>query len=353
MITIFEWLFKYRPFLYERGTIDFQPLWPPLVIWLLFAAAVLATLFLYRRSAGGLSNSWRYGLSALRASAFLVIAFIFLQPVLRMSTVVAQENFVAVAYDLSKSMEIEDGDEGKSRLEIEQNILRSAENPLLDELASKFKLRFFRFSGSTERTKEFEDVERHGDITDLERSLLEISEELATVPLAGIVLVTDGADNHSENLDVVLSQFRARNIPIYSVGIGSESFERDAEIVQVITPKKALKDAVIEAEVSVRSVGYPGQRTTRGPPLIQSGSGPVSPRLFRRQCMRIPRLIIAAIVVLAIVVLIIQNTEAVETRIFFITITLPRAILLGTTLALGWVVGLITSELLTPGSGGK
>ena len=69
--------------------------------------------------------------------------------------------------------------------------------------------------------------------------------------------------------------------------------------------------------------------------------------------MRIPRLIIAAIVVLAIVVLIIQNTEAVETRIFFITITLPRAILLGTTLALGWVVGLITSELLTPGSGGK
>lgn len=69
--------------------------------------------------------------------------------------------------------------------------------------------------------------------------------------------------------------------------------------------------------------------------------------------MRIPRLIIAAIVVLAIVVLIIQNTEAVETRIFFITITLPRAILLGITLVLGWIVGLITAELLTPGSGGK
>lgn len=261
MITIFEWLFKYRPLLYERGTIDFQPLWHPFVIWLLFAAAVLVTLFLYRRSPGGLSNSWRYGLSALRASTFLVIVFIFLQPVLRISTVVAQENFVAIAYDLSKSMEIEDGAEGRSRLEIEQNILRSADNPLLDELAAKFKLRFFRFSGSTERTKEFEDVPRHGDITDLERSLLEISEELATVPLAGIVLVTDGADNHSENLDGVLDQFRARNIPIYSIGIGSESFERDAEIVQVITPKKALKDAVVEAEVSVRSVGYPGQRT--------------------------------------------------------------------------------------------
>ncbi len=261
MITIFEWLFKYRPLLYERGTIDFQPLWPPFVIWLLFAAAVSVTLFLYRRSAGGLSNSWRYGLSALRAAAFMVIVIIFMQPVLRLHTVVAQENFVAVAYDLSKSMEIEDGGEGKSRLEIEQHILRSTDNPLLEELASKFKLRFFRFSGSTERTEEFEDVPRHGDITDLERSLLEISEELATVPLAGIVLVTDGADNHSENLDGVLSQFQARNIPIYSIGVGSESFARDAEIVQVIAPKKALKDAVMEAEVSVRSVGYPGRRT--------------------------------------------------------------------------------------------
>jgi len=261
MTAIFEWLFKYRPFQFERGTIDFQPLWPSYLFWLLFAAAILGSYLLYRRSAGVLSNPWRYGLSALRASAFLVLLFIFLQPVLRINTVSPQENFVAVAYDLSKSMEIEDGAEGESRLEIEQHILRPTDNPLIKELASKFKLRYFRFSGSTERTEAFEDVPRHGDITDLERSLLQISEELATVPLAGVVLITDGADNHSENLDEALVQFRARNIPIYSIGVGSESFSRDTEILRVIAPKKALKDAVVEAEVSVRSVGYPGRRT--------------------------------------------------------------------------------------------
>ena len=85
MTAIFEWLFKYRPLLYERGTIDFDPVWPSYVIWLLFAAAVLGAYFLYRRSSKVLSNSWRYTLSALRAFSFMVIVFIFLQPVLRLN----------------------------------------------------------------------------------------------------------------------------------------------------------------------------------------------------------------------------------------------------------------------------
>jgi uncharacterized membrane protein len=261
MTSIFEWLFKYRPLLYERGTIDFQPIWPSYVIWLLFGAAILGSYLLYRRSSGVLSNSWRYTLSALRASSFMVVVLIFLQPVLRLQTVIPQENFVAVAYDASKSMEIEDGVQGESRLKIEQDILRPVDNPLMRELASKFKLRFFRFSGSVDRTEAFEDAPRHGDITDLKRSLLQVSEELATVPLAGIVLITDGADNHSENLDEAINQLRARNIRVYSIGIGSENFSHDTEIVRVTAPKKVLKDAVMEAEVSVRSVGYPGRHT--------------------------------------------------------------------------------------------
>jgi len=62
--------------------------------------------------------------------------------------------------------------------------------------------------------------------------------------------------------------------------------------------------------------------------------------------MRLPRLIIVAVLVVLLVILIVQNTEAVETKILFITITLPRAILLGVTLAVGWVAGLISAEIL-------
>lgn len=260
MTAIFELLFKYRPLLYERGTLAFRPLWPSYVTWLLVVAALFGSYMLYRRTSGFLPDSWRYGLTGLRAAAFLVLIFLFLQPVLVLHSTLPQQNFVAVVYDVSKSMEIRDGSEGQSRLDIERRLLRPAGNPLLDELGAKFKLRFFRFSSSAERVGAFADAPRHGNGTDIERTLNQLVGELATAPVAGIVLVTDGADNRSTNFDATAAQFRARGVPVYTVGIGSPDFSRDTEVVQVTAPAKALKDTMAEAEVSVRSTGYAGRR---------------------------------------------------------------------------------------------
>ena len=259
MTAVFELLFKYRPLLYERGHIAFHPLWPSYLSWLLAAAAIAGAYMLYRRPE--LPQRWRYGLSSLRAATFLTILFLFSQPVLRLRSVIPQKNFVAVAYDLSKSMEIRDGLQGQSRLESVQHLLRQEDNPLLAELAAKFKLRFFRFSKSAERTESFADQPRHGEITDLERTLNQIAGELATAPIAGIVLITDGADNHSANLDAAAAQFRARKIPVYTVGIGSADIPRDTEVLRVTAPPRVLKDTIVEAEVSVKSKGYPGRRS--------------------------------------------------------------------------------------------
>ncbi len=259
MTTIFELLFKYRPLLYQRGHVSFHPLWPAYVSWLLLAVALFASYALYSRSV--LPGRWRYGLAGLRACSFLILLFLLSHPVLHLRSVIPQKNFVAVAYDLSKSMEIRDGPEGQSRLEIEQRLLRPEANPLLKELAAKFKLRFFRFSKTADRAAAFGDIPHHGEITDFERTLRQITGELATAPIAGIVLVTDGADNHSTNLDATISQFRARNIPVYTIGVGSPDFSRDAEVLRVSAPREVLKDTVVEAEVSVRSRGYSGRRT--------------------------------------------------------------------------------------------
>ena len=52
---------------------------------------------------------------------------------------------------------------------------------------------------------------------------------------------------------------------------------------------------------------------------------------------------ILTIVTLAIVILIVvlQNTEAVETKVLFMSITMPRAALLSGTLIAGFVIGLL------------
>jgi uncharacterized membrane protein len=261
MTAIFAWLFKYRPLLYERGTVGFAPLWPFYVSWILLAAALLGPYLLYRRSAGAIPKSWRYGFTALRTAAFLVVLLIVLQPVLRVHAVIPQQNFVAIAYDFSKSMDIHDDADGPSRLQTEKQILRPVDNPVLKALAAKFKLRYFRFSGAAERAEAVPGESRRGNITDLVQSLNGIYDELSAVPLAGIVLITDGADNHSDDLDGLASKFRARGIPIYAVGVGSEHFSRDAEILKVTAPRTVLKHSAIEAEVAVRAVGYAGRST--------------------------------------------------------------------------------------------
>ena len=55
------------------------------------------------------------------------------------------------------------------------------------------------------------------------------------------------------------------------------------------------------------------------------------------------KLIAAAILALLGVIIILQNTEPVETRLLFATITMPRAILLLGTTLIGFILGMLVS----------
>ena len=58
--------------------------------------------------------------------------------------------------------------------------------------------------------------------------------------------------------------------------------------------------------------------------------------------------LIAALVLVAITItVVLQNTQPVETRLLFVTVTMPRAALLGITLLIGIAVGILVSLGLT------
>ncbi|MFC1516465.1 lipopolysaccharide assembly protein LapA domain-containing protein [Thermodesulfobacteriota bacterium] len=63
------------------------------------------------------------------------------------------------------------------------------------------------------------------------------------------------------------------------------------------------------------------------------------------------RVKLVGIVVLALLIgiVVLQNTESVETNILFFTITMPRALLLFLTALIGFIIGLLSSLRL----GGK
>ncbi len=260
MTEIFEFFFKYRPLVYQKGAFAFQAPWPAALTWVLLAAAIVLSWLLYRQTAAVFTPRWRALFLLLRAVPLLLLIFIFLQPVLLLKSVIPQKGHVAIAYDVSKSMEIEDGPGGESRLDQVRNLLTPGMHPFLDELGRKFQLRFFRFSGQAERVAGFEDLPRRGNITSIEQVLNRVAEEMSDVSLAGIVLVTDGADNRSTGLAAAAARLRAANTPVYPVGVGAGSLPRDAEILRVTGPRKVLKDSLIEADVTIRSRGYAGRK---------------------------------------------------------------------------------------------
>ena len=55
------------------------------------------------------------------------------------------------------------------------------------------------------------------------------------------------------------------------------------------------------------------------------------------------RLIVTLVLAVLVVIVVLQNTDAVETRLLFATVTMPRAVLLLTTTLIGFALGILTS----------
>jgi len=55
------------------------------------------------------------------------------------------------------------------------------------------------------------------------------------------------------------------------------------------------------------------------------------------------RLVLVTAIVVLVVIVVAQNTEAVETEILFVTVRMPRAMLLLVTLLIGFAIGVLAS----------
>ena len=58
------------------------------------------------------------------------------------------------------------------------------------------------------------------------------------------------------------------------------------------------------------------------------------------------RVIVMAIIGLLVIIIVLQNTEAVETKLLFLKLEMPRAALLFGTLIIGFALGVLTAGRL-------
>lgn len=273
--SLFAFLFKYRPAVFEKGDFAFGA--PKSVIVLLIAGALIGVpaILTYASVRGKSTRRDRFILGGLRGAAILLLLFCLFRPLLLLSAAVPQRNYVGVLVDDSRSMQIADVDAGdarpQSRADVVRHLLAGPDSAVRKALSDRFLVRYFRFSSATQRIASPDDVSFTGTSTRLGDAIEHVRQELESVPLSGLVVFSDGADNARSPLGDELLSLRARSVPVYTVGVGRERFDKDIEIRRVEAARTALKGSALVADVLVRQRGYGGRKV----PLVVEDAGRV------------------------------------------------------------------------------
>src|SRR5712691_7224522 len=209
---MFEFLFKYSSAVFNRGTFLFASGWP---LWGLVVAiaavGVGLAVWILRNSAG----SPRVGgpravlLWMLQTAVAAVLLTMIWHPALSVSALRAQQNIVAVVLDGSLSMSMAD-EGGSARLKKALDVLNGG---LMRGLQEKFQVRLYRMGDHLERIDNLTQVAPQASATHIGESLKQVAADAASLPIGGVVLMSDGADN-SGGVDLeTLAEIRRQRIP--------------------------------------------------------------------------------------------------------------------------------------------
>jgi uncharacterized membrane protein len=286
--TIGTWLFKFSPRAFARGEFVTAPVVPAIVLLAIAAVLVLLVIVTHARLRT-LPPRDRTVLGVLRVLTLLLVVACLFRPGLVIAAAVPQRNVLAVLFDDSRSMRIADADAtdgtvlaprgsdadattlpAGTRLGAVQRTFADS-SALMRALGQRFALRRFRFAAAAAPIATAGDVRASGTRSDLAQALDDVRLDLEGVPLAGVVLVSDGADNGSTSLDDALLALRARRVPVFTVGVGQERFARDVAIERVQSPRRLLSGAAGLVEVDIRLRGL----TDRSVPLTLEADGRV------------------------------------------------------------------------------
>ena len=265
--TLFQFLFEYRPHVFRQGDFRFAPPAGAPVA----AAVVIAARWRWPSSATACSASrvqWRerpvLG-GAARSPRSAIILFCLFRPVLVVKAAVAQQNFLGVLIDDSRSMQIPDCEHGQPRADVRQG--RRSASPtaaVMKALSERFLLRTFRFSSSTRAGRVAPgDLTFGGTQTRLGAARSRArGRSWPACRSPGLVLVSDGADTTDATVADALLASKAAALPVFTVGVGQETLAHDIQVGRVSTPRTALKGTSLLVDAVVTQTGYAGQTVT-------------------------------------------------------------------------------------------
>ena len=225
---------------------------------LLVSIALLGSSYFAWKSEGRLIKGYALGLS-LRALGIVLLLLCLLDPHWTGERPAKGANIVAVVADNSQGMQLSDIGQEESRGGILKGRLAGTEASWLSELSENFQVRSYRFDRELRRVTDFASLDFRGDRSNLAYSLQQLKERFEGLPLAGILLFTDGVATDSAAINSInLSTLP----PVYPVVVGDSTPLPDLSIERVELRQTAFDDAPISLKAIVSSASLPAQNVS-------------------------------------------------------------------------------------------
>ena len=257
--AIFRFFFELSPVVFSQGEYRFAPTSGSYVAAILVGVGAGLTILAYRSGRGRKRD--RVALAGIRLAILAIILVCLFRPLLVVRAASPQQNFLGVLLDDSRSMQIADMD-GQPRANYVKTEFAEHTRGILQALSSRFTVRTFRFSSAATRTTQGSDLTFNGSQSRLGAALSGVRQELAGLPVAGLVMVSDGADTADAALGEALLALKAESLPVFTIGVGQETLSKDIQVGRVATPKTALKGTTLMVDVVVSQSGFDGQKVT-------------------------------------------------------------------------------------------
>ncbi|MGH9415557.1 MAG: glutamine amidotransferase, partial [Terriglobales bacterium] len=256
---MFETLFKYPYAAFERGELlllGTAPRWLLVLLIVLSSVGIGALLWARRARWVDSMRGWRLGaLWVLEAGTVALLWVLLWRPALAVTELKPRQNIVAVLLDDSRSMALAEG--GATR---EQQAVQALQGGVLTDLQSKFQTRLYRLDTGVKRVADPAALSAAvAPATHIGSSLEQLVTETADLPLGAVVLLSDGGDNAGGIDRGVIESLRNRRIPVYTVGFGAQSADRDIEVEDVVVASRTLAGSRLSATVKFQQQGFSGR----------------------------------------------------------------------------------------------
>jgi hypothetical protein len=254
--------------------------WAPWVLLVFAGSVTVLVLTLYWLESGPAGRFTRTLGALLRLSAIGLVLFMIAEWVLTLHRTGLP--YVVLLIDDSASMGIVDryddeklrelvadrlknsGYADGARFNLAKSLVLDDKARLLRYLNDNYKLRVYfvsdsarPVSGDVERIAEaIRQAEPQGQTTRLGYGLRSMLNDLRGAPPAAVILLSDGVTTEGETLTEAASYARRKGVPVFTVGLGSESPAKDLALSDLLVDEVVFVDDVINFEFSLTGAGF-------------------------------------------------------------------------------------------------